>query len=99
MLSAAARLVIMHVLVCPECNEGLDYSVSRQKALFEKCFGLRFKLTEGIASSVGWNVLYQVLLFCPDKAISFEFRHLIPAHLDECCSITLDVNSEGQWEG
>ena len=25
----------------------LDYGVSRQKALFEKCYGLRFKLTEG----------------------------------------------------
>ena len=29
-------------------NQELDYSISTQKALFEKCLGLRFKLTEGI---------------------------------------------------
>jgi hypothetical protein len=82
----------------PECGEGLDYSVSKQKTLFEKCFGLRFKLTEG-NSHLGIVRTRYLYLCVIDKAISFEFRHLVPAHVDESCSITLDVNSDGQWEG
>lgn len=34
-----------------------------------------------------------------DKAISFEFQLLSPEHLKQSCSITLDVNSAGKWEG
>ena len=34
-------------VVLTDCNVELDYGASRQKALFEKFFGLKFKLTEG----------------------------------------------------
>lgn len=83
-----------------ESNEGLDYSVSTHKALFEKCFGLRFKLTEGTLNDYYFNHNhFEQYSTSTDKAISFEFCHLTPALPDECCSITMDVNSEGQWEG
>lgn len=40
-------LVILSCMFAENTKE-LDYGVSRQKSLFEKCFGLRFQLTQGM---------------------------------------------------
>ena len=36
---------------------------------------------------------------CTDKAIAFEFQNLAPAQPTGSSSITLDITTEGNWEG
>lgn len=86
--------------VITEHTELLDYGQSKQKEMFEKCFGLKFKLTEGnLSLPLSAPARVTLLFHYADKALDFQFQYLAPSHPDRSCTITLDVNSEGQWEG